>query len=303
METAEQHYGLAAILPALPRHDTELKEKHELWATILSDWIQDGSVVATVVEKDNPTLRMDLALLGLTLLRWFDEGSEEESASVNELGIGHDKSYCNLVEFFTILGESVQVREAMMALLASASDPSQKEVQDKILKACCTTIDFLYNCVAVGYSRQNQQNRTRHDSLVASNLLPVLVRAMEPYITGAIPADLETLLQLRMALCWCCSIDSPDHPHLVQTLFIMRVLQDLGTRSGAQWNMRVILQTQPYIDALVAGITTLTHLVQLQTLDLQDSTMSLWAQGLLDSRNTHTHTHTHTQTGLHSRSR
>jgi len=39
METAEQHYGLAAILPAPPRHDTELTEKHKLWAAILSDWI------------------------------------------------------------------------------------------------------------------------------------------------------------------------------------------------------------------------------------------------------------------------
>ena len=71
--------------------------------------------------------------------------------------------------------------------------------------------------------------------------------------------------------------------------------------------MRVILQTQPYMNVLVADITTLTPglLLQLQTPDLQDSTMSPWAQGLLDSRNTHTHTHTHTytQTGLHSRSR
>ena len=40
-----------------------------------------------------------------------------------------------------------------------------------------------------------------------------------------------------MAIHWCCSIDSPDHPHLVQTRFIMRDLQDLGTRSGAQWNV------------------------------------------------------------------
>jgi len=60
-----------------------------------------------VVEKDNPTMRLNLPLLVLTLLRWFDEGSKEESASVNELGIGHDKSYCNLAEFSTILGESV----------------------------------------------------------------------------------------------------------------------------------------------------------------------------------------------------
>ena len=49
--------------------------------------------------------------------------------------------------------------------------------------------------------------------------------------------------------------------------------------------MRVILQTQPYLDALVAGITTLTHLVQLQTPDLKDSTESSWARGLLSSRN------------------
>jgi len=41
--------------------------------------------------------------------------------------------------------------------------------------------------------------------------------------------------------------------------------------------MRVILQTQSYMDALVAGITTLTHLVQLQTPDLQDSTVFSWA--------------------------
>ena len=41
--------------------------------------------------------------------------------------------------------------------------------------------------------------------------------------------------------------------------------------------MRVILQTQSYMDALMAGITTLTHLVQLQTPDLQDSTVFSWA--------------------------
>ena len=35
----------------------------------------------------------------------------------------------------------------------------------------------------------------------------------------------------------------------------------------------------------MAGITTLTHLVQLQTPDLQDSTESSWARGLPGSRN------------------
>jgi len=49
--------------------------------------------------------------------------------------------------------------------------------------------------------------------------------------------------------------------------------------------MRVMLQTQPYIDALVAGITTLTLLVQLQTPDLQDSTESSWARGIPGSKN------------------
>jgi len=43
-----------------------------------------------VVEKVNPTLRLDLALLGLKFLSWFDEGSEEESASLKELRSGHD---------------------------------------------------------------------------------------------------------------------------------------------------------------------------------------------------------------------
>jgi len=188
MQTAEQHNSLALILPELPRHGTELAEKHKLWAAILSDWIQGGSVIATVVETDNPTLRLDLALLGLTLLRWFEDGSEKESASLNELRIGHDKSYCNWAEFSTILGESVQVREAIIALLTSAPDPRRQEVQVVILKASCTTINFLYKCVATGYPWQDQHNRTRHDSLVASNLLPVLLRAMEPSITGVIPA-------------------------------------------------------------------------------------------------------------------
>jgi len=49
--------------------------------------------------------------------------------------------------------------------------------------------------------------------------------------------------------------------------------------------MRVMLQTQPYIDAIVAGITTLTLLVQLQTPDLQDPTDSSWARGTPGSRN------------------
>jgi len=49
--------------------------------------------------------------------------------------------------------------------------------------------------------------------------------------------------------------------------------------------MRFMLQMQPYIDALVAGITTLTLLVQLQTPDLQDSTDSSWARGIPGSRN------------------
>jgi len=38
--------------------------------------------------------------------------------------------------------------------------------------------------------------------------------------------------------------------------------------------MRVLTLTHSYINALVAGITTLTHLVQLQTTDLQDSAES-----------------------------
>ena len=49
--------------------------------------------------------------------------------------------------------------------------------------------------------------------------------------------------------------------------------------------MRVMLQTQPYIDALVAGITTFTLLVQLKTPGLQDPTDSSWARGIPGSRN------------------
>ena len=141
-------------------------------------------------------------------------------------------------DFSTILGESVQVREASMALLTSVSDPRRQESQVEILKACCTTIDVLYSCDATGHPWQNQHmcNRTRHDSLVTSNLLPVLLRAMEPSITGAIPVNFETHLQLRMALRWCCSIDSPDHSHLEQLRFILKFLHDLATRPGAHWN-------------------------------------------------------------------
>jgi len=188
-----------------------------------------------VVERANPTLRLDLALLGLEL-RWFDEGSEEESAILNRLRIGFDESYCNWADFSTILSESVQVREAIMALLTSASDPRRQESRVEILKACCTTIDVLYSCDTTGHPRQNQHNRTRHGSLVTSNLLPVLLRAMEPSITGAIPVNFETHLQLRMAFRWCCSIDSPDHSHLEQSCFILRFLHDLATRPVAHWN-------------------------------------------------------------------
>jgi len=49
--------------------------------------------------------------------------------------------------------------------------------------------------------------------------------------------------------------------------------------------MRVMLQTQPYINALVPGITTLTLLVQLQTPDLQDPADSSWARGIPFRRN------------------
>jgi len=93
LETAEQHNGLAAFLPAHPRLDTDLREKHERWAVILSDWILGGSIIDTVVESVSPTLRLDLALLGLELLLWFDAGSEEESAVLNGLRIGLDESY------------------------------------------------------------------------------------------------------------------------------------------------------------------------------------------------------------------
>jgi len=91
LETAEQNSSLAAFLPAPPRHDTELREKLERWAVILSDWIQGGSIIATVVERVNPTLRLDLTLFSLELLQWFDEGSEEESASLNMLRVGFDE--------------------------------------------------------------------------------------------------------------------------------------------------------------------------------------------------------------------
>ena len=144
METVEQHNGLAAFLPAPPRHDTELREKLERWAVILSDWIQGGSIIDTVVDRVNPTLRPDLALLGLELLLWFDEGSEEESAVLDGLRIGFDESYGNWADFSTILGESVKVREAIMALLTSASDLRRQESQVDILMACCTNIDVLY---------------------------------------------------------------------------------------------------------------------------------------------------------------
>jgi len=70
----------------------------------------------------------------------------------------------------------------------------------------------------------------------------------------------------------------------------MTIPADGGWRAPAiRWSietvMRVMLRLQVYMDAQVAGITTLTHLVQLQTTDLQDPTGPSWAQGLLDSRN------------------
>jgi len=104
LETAEQRNGRAAFLSAHPRHDTDLREKHERWAVILSDWIQGGSIIDTVVDRVNPTLRLDLALLGLELLLWFDEGSKEESAVLNGLRIGFDESYGNWADFSNILG-------------------------------------------------------------------------------------------------------------------------------------------------------------------------------------------------------
>jgi len=175
LETAEQHNGLAVFLPAHTRLDTDLREKHERWAVILSDWIQGGSIIDTVVDGVSPTLRLDLAFLGLELLLWFDEGSEEESAVLDGLRIGLDESYGHWANLSTILGESVKVREAIMALLTSASDPRRQESQVDILKACCTTIDVLYNCDAMGFPRQNQHTCARHDSLVSSNFLPVLL--------------------------------------------------------------------------------------------------------------------------------
>jgi len=48
--------------------------------------------------------------------------------------------------------------------------------------------------------------------------------------------NFETHLQLRMALRWCCSIDSPDYSDLEQSRFILRFLHDLATRPGAHWN-------------------------------------------------------------------
>ena len=92
LETAEQHNSLAAFLPAHPRLDTDLREKHEHWAVILSDWIKGGSVIDTVVDRVNTT-RLNLTLLGLELLRWFDKGSEEESAILNGLRIG----FCRII--------------------------------------------------------------------------------------------------------------------------------------------------------------------------------------------------------------
>jgi len=56
-------------------------------------------------------------------------------------------------------------------------------------------------------------------------------------------------------------------------------------RRAIETVMRVMLRLQTYMEALVAGITTLTHLVQLQTTNLQDPTGPSWAQGLLDSLN------------------
>jgi len=127
LETAEQHNCLASFLPAHPRHDTDLREKHERW-------VQGGSIIDTVVGRVNPTLRLDLVLLGFELLLWFDEGSEEESAVLNGLRIGFDESYSNWPDFSTILKESVMVREAIIALLTSASDPRRQESQVEILR-------------------------------------------------------------------------------------------------------------------------------------------------------------------------
>jgi hypothetical protein len=49
--------------------------------------------------------------------------------------------------------------------------------------------------------------------------------------------------------------------------------------------MRVLALTHSYMDALVAGITVFTHLVQLQTPNLEDHTESSWARGHPGSRN------------------
>ena len=169
METAEQHYGLAAILPASPRHDMELAEKRELWAAIFSDWIQGGSVVATVVEEVNPTLRLHLALLGLEFLSWIDEDCEEESAGLTELRNGHDMPHCNLHYPWKFSpGEGINHGPPGKRLRPQSTGNVGKYPEGMQRRNDC-----LYTFL--GYDLRNQQRPTRHYSLVASNLLPVLL--------------------------------------------------------------------------------------------------------------------------------
>jgi len=73
---------------------------------------------------------------------------------------------------------------------------------------------------------------------------------------------------------------------------------ELAIRRAIETVMRVMLRLQTYMEVLVAGITTLTRLVQLQTTDLQDPTGPSWAQGLLDSLNPLLHEHRSNTTGL-----
>ena len=68
-------------------------------------------------------------------------------------------------------------------------------------------------------------------------------------------------------------------------------------RRAMETVMRVMLRLQTYMESLVAGITTLTHLIQLQTTDLQDPTWPSWTQGLLDSLSPLLHEHPSDTTG------
>ena len=220
----------------------DLTDKHDLWTTILADWIRGGVTRTPGAGEQGPRPSIDLALLGIELLKTIDQqwagenDGLEDKRELDSLRDGPDREMQNWSDLSIALLDSVPIRDALVGLMSCSCDPRLSTSRADIVEACLGVMHSLYGFEvhhSQGYNvRLNTpQLEARLGVLVTSNLLPTVLTAMETVLIQ------ETLIHhskhklFGHMLRWCCFIGTPNNTHSKMIKYVLRTLLQLTGRA------------------------------------------------------------------------